>query len=397
MIENNKLIKHKFFPIFNVFLFLFYTIFYEYIVLNYPMGTAIGNLRYYCLLIVLIISVLTYILSKKYVKKDILGKELLLLFIPAIVFALFSYYYANRVGRSMELRSIVQILMFLLPGLYSFVLINNFNMKKIYFLMQCSTLITVFFYFTEPGHTIIDFFNLDNWMSINFFKSISFTESHNFFDTFLQLFLFFNYYSYVETDINVQKKLKRFRMITGFFAFLSFKRLGVLFLIFMLVYGKIKKSNFELQKKSNVLITTILIVVLTIIYTMVLKGELFNFSYDTLFNLTSGRKWYLDWWKLKDYFSYGYGTSMFVIGRFLEMDLVEIYLELNIICLFIFIYTFLKISYKNKYSFLIMLYVMANMLTSSSLPWTYGWIIMFITTASISTDIKGKELQKAVK
>ena len=133
MIENNKLIKHKFFPIFNVFLFLFYTIFYEYIVLNYPMGTAIGNLRYYCLLIVLIISVLTYILSKKYVKKDILGKELLLLFIPAIVFALFSYYYANRVGRSMELRSIVQILMFLLPGLYSFVLINNFNMKKFIF------------------------------------------------------------------------------------------------------------------------------------------------------------------------------------------------------------------------------------------------------------------------
>ena len=86
---------------------------------------------------------------------------------------------------------------------------------------------------------------------------------------------------------------------------------------------------------------------------------------------------------MKGYLSYGYGTSMLVIGRYLEMDLVEIYMELNIFCLIIFIYSYFNICKKNIYANIIMIYVLANMLTASSLPWQISWVIMMINISFI--------------
>ena len=92
-------------------------------------------------------------------------------------------------------------------------------------------------------------------------------------------------------------------------------------------------------------------------------------------------------WAKKDFFSYGYGTSMLVIGRYLEMDLVQIYLELNMFCVFLYSYVLLKISNRKWYSFVMMGYVILKLWTSVYLPMSFPWIILF-STIIICSDKK---------
>ena len=82
---------------------------------------------------------------------------------------------------------------------------------------------------------------------------------------------------------------------------------------------------------------------------------------------------------------------MLVIGRYLEMDLIQIYLELNVVALFIFCYAFFRIANRSIYSLLIMTYTFVNLLTASSLPWSLGWIILLLTVLLISSGKANKE------
>ena len=69
-----------------------------------------------------------------------------------------------------------------------------------------------------------------------------------------------------------------------------------------------------------------------------MEGSLFT-NID-VYNLTTGRNYILSLWQKTGYFSYGYGTSMLVINRYLEMDLIEIFLELDVFCLLVFCFVF---------------------------------------------------------
>lgn len=372
------------------FLVIFVSI-YEYLIVFYNMGNEISNWRYYLFAVVTCFSFIMYFLQrrKKYNRKEKYGRELLYLIITAIIFLIVSIQKCKIQSVSLPFRVWVQISLFLLPALYAYALTNIFNMEKIFILMKLVTIITIIMYFLEPAHNLFMFFDIRNWLNINLIHSISFTESHNFSDTFLQLFLFFNYYKEKVTDERERKKLKPFSNITLLFTILAFKRFSVLFVFCMIIMKKF--IHYDKKIKIPTTIVAMFFVIITILYTKLLQGKLISIEYNKLFDFTSGRNWILYLWAEKNYVSYGYGSSMLVINRFLEMDLTQIYLELNVACLFIYCYTFFKIPKKNLYANLVMIYVFFNMLTSSSLPWSIGWIVMFINVASIATNKYEKE------
>lgn len=380
--------------LFNTFLFICFIVVYEYLIVFYNMGNEVSNWRYYIFAAVTGVAFITYLLEKRQAGKEkrIYGRELLYLIITAALFFIESVMICRRIGAQLPFRVYVQISLFLLPAMYAYVLINIFDMRKVYTLMKCVTIVTIIMYFFEPAHTLIKFLNINNWLNINLIHSISFTESHNFFDTFLQLFLFFNYFKYKVVDETQKKSMTFFCRLTLVFTFLSFKRLGLLFALLIILTRKL--LNYDKNLKVPDIVISLFFVFITIAYTKLLQGELFNFAYNKLFNFTSGRNWFLQLWANKKYISYGYGSSMLVIGRYLEMDLTQIYLELNLICLFVYCYTFFKIPKKNLYANLVMLYVFFNMLTSSSLPWSIGWIVMFINVACISSKKYAEEGEK---
>ena len=365
----------------NVFLYIIYLLIYVVTVSLYVFGNSISNFRYYFLFLLCIIGFFVIILAKRKSYK-LINKSFLVSIIVAFFFLLFSYTSSLSVGIAVPFRTYVQISLFLFPTLYAFYISNFLSLDNIIKMMKITTIFLIVAYFfdkTEPNHHILNFFNIKNWLSIDYLKSNSFTESHNWSESFLQLFIFFYYFYKKISDNNLKKKLKPYMIITMIFTLLCFKRLSILIVLFFLFFGnKIMKKD---SKKAYYIILTFFFVVSTIIYTKFMKNEIFD--YNTVFRLTTGRNWILKMWEYRNYISFGYGSSMLVIGRYLEMDLVQIYLELNLFCLFLFIYCYFNISKNNLYCLFITFFAFINMLTASSLPWQISWVVMMLNIAAI--------------
>lgn len=315
-------------------------------------------------------------------KIKLYGKSLFYILGVSIIFLIISIIKAASVKYPLDFRTFVQIALILMPAMYVFCLVNIFSVKEIIRLMEFTLTALILIYFCEPTHHILDFFNISNWMDISVLNSNSFTESSLCAEPFLQLFLFFYYFSNIKNIEFNSKRLKICKWISFVFTILAFKRLGIAFAIGIIILEKIVDVRGKISPKFTWGFA-ILFTIGTIIYTKFMQGQIFT-NID-VYKFTTGRDYILSLWEKKEYLSYGYGTSMLVIGRYLEMDLIQIYLELGIFALFIFSLAFFKIANKSIYSILIMIYAFANMLTASSLPWSLGWIILLITVLIISS------------
>lgn len=381
------LIKIKKKDIINVITYVIFLLTYLISLEKFGMGETNSRIRYYMLVLSIGIGVTTLFIRYKksflQEKKKLYGKELLLIFFTSIVFLLVSISKAKQAEIDLNIRTYVQISLILLPALYAFCIVNIFSIKTIIHIMEFTLFVVIGAYFCEEGHTILDFFVIKNWTNISLIKSTSFTESHICSETFLQLFIFFYYFKNINNEKIDSKILNLSTVLSFIFTILSFKRLGMLFAISLVILEKLIDFRGKISSKFAI-IFALFFTVITVFYTKFMQGYLFT-DVD-VFSLTSGRDYILSLWAKKDYLSYGYGSSMLLIGRYLEMDLVQIYLELNKISLYIFCYTIFKNAKQNIYSYIVMCYVFMNMLTASSLPYSLGWVLLLTTITCISSN-----------
>lgn len=384
--------KHKLLINLNFLGYIAYIAIYVVLVNFFGTGNSISNYRYYTLLAITVLAFLTMFIQEKFKfkalhGKALHGKELLLAILVGAVFYLFSLKSAHDAGVALNLRTYVQISLFLLPALYAFCFINIFSVEQICKLLCITTVLLIIAYFMEPSHTIFEFFKIQNWLNINFSRFVSFTESSKYSESFLQLFLIFHYLGKKAKAANKIKIFRIFSAITFIFTILSFKRLAILFAIVILIFDLMFNKKIKIDvvfKRNYAIIFAVLFALLTVAYTKIVQGQwLTNFN---VHRFTSARDYILSLWANQNYYSFGYGTSMLVIGRYLEMDLVQIYLELNIFAVFIFCYAFFKVGRKNIYSNLILIYAFLNMLTASSLPQQICWVIMLISISFMASD-----------
>lgn len=377
-------IKIKKREIVNVLFYIAYVIIYLFSLEVFGMGDTNSRIRYYFLVISIIIGILILYYRKNNVllNKNTYGRELLLSIFTSLIFLFFSILRARQAGMELNIRTYIQISLILFPALYVFCIVNSLSLQAIIKMMQVTLILLVIAYFSESGHSIFDFLNLYNWKTIDLLNSNSFTESNICSEAFLQLFIFFYYFKNMETDEKTKKILNFFSIVSFIFTILSFKRLGMLFAIVLVLLNKIIDFRGKISSKFTLLFA-IFFTVLTIFYTNFMQGNIFP-NVD-VYTLTTGRNYILSLWENKNYISYGYGSSLLIIGRYLEMDLVQIYLELGTVCLFIFAYTIFKNAKEKVYSYLILFYTFFNMLTASSLPYSLGWIILLITVTCISS------------
>ncbi len=325
----------------NTILYRIYVIAYLYVVRNYGMGSQNSQIRYYLLLAMIILGIISLFVYnwKKFNFTNfewIREKKILEIFFVAILFLIISVYKARAVHMKLNNRTIIQIFLFLLPTIYAFIAINIFSKKEIVRILRFTSIALIVVYFTEKNHSLVDFLNLSNWLNINFLKSSSFTESHLCARSFTILFLFFYYVN--RSDHN--KSNFSFMIINFIFTVLCFKRLDIIVATCTMIFGRF--LDFDKNIKNNkVLITAVMVCVLTILYISLLNGKLL---YINLFELKSGRNRILKLCENTGYLSYGYGTSMLVINRYLELDLVQIYMELNLFALIAFVYIYIYIK-----------------------------------------------------
>ncbi|MBE5942076.1 MAG: hypothetical protein E7264_06015 [Lachnospiraceae bacterium] len=310
------------------------------------------------------------------------GNEMIYVFVVVMVFYFLSVRQANEVGYSIGTRTYIQLALILIPVMYAYVLINLLSIKTIIGLFEVGLYINMFFYiFFEIGVDI--FFDLESYQSINFitFKSPFETISNS--ETFLMFFVFFYFFKNSAIDKKTKNKYCTLMVLSFLFTFLSFKRLAIIFALCVILLGRMIDLKGELPKCVT-LITSVFFTVLTYFYTLFVKGELFS-SVD-VYSFTTGRDYILSLWEKKGYLSYGYGSSYELIGRYLEMDLVQIYLEIGLVAVFVFSYAYFKIARVNVFAYIIMLYEFFNLLTASSLPFSLGWIYLLICVSCISTE-----------
>lgn len=369
----------------SILLYIAFVVTYLITLLVFGMGEAESRYRYFLLAIAIVISFI-HVVSKYgilFFKKKLYGKELFYILITGIVFWVMSRMQAEQVGRELNFRTYVQIALVVMPAMYVFCLTNLFSIKTIINVMKFTLIGLIIIYFCEPTHRIIDFFYRDNWRAVSFFRSTSFTESSLCAEPFLQLFLFFNFFRNYRYENGNKKSTTVYCYIALLFTLLSFKRLAIVFAICMLMLNRLIDLRGEISSKF-VWVFSLFFTIATYFYTQFMQGTLFS-GFD-VYHFTSGRDYILSLWAQKNYLSYGYGSSMLIIGRYLEMDLVQIYLELNLLALFIFCFAYFKLARKNVYSFIIMTYAFSNMLTASSLPYSLGWIILLLTIICLSSD-----------
>ena len=349
------------------------------------MGGTYSKLRYFILTIAIVISGICLFLKKSSIKY----KNMLLVIPLGIIFYLISLFRAGEAHHALVFRTYVQISLIVLPALYAMLLLNLLNLKQITTILEFTLCFAILAYFFESGHQIKDFLILENWKTISFLHSNSFTESNLCSEIFLNLFLFFNFYKNNNFSGSNPKYLKLCYYLSFIFTILSFKRLAVIFAILIMIISYFINLNCSIPKKYSCLFS-IAFTLLTILYTEFMKGNLF--SWIDVYTFTSGRDYILSLWKQLDYLSFGYGSSMVLIGRYLEMDLVQIYLELNLFAVFLFSWVYFRIAGNNLYSLIIMVYCFFNMLTASSLPGSLSWIIVFLTVKSISSRISNEHI-----
>lgn len=362
------------------FLYALFVVSYLIALLVWGMGSPLSQIRYYILMTATVVAGVGLILRKN---KLHYGKNMLLVIPLGVLFLLFSMQRASESHHEILFRTYVQISLVVLPALYALFLINLLKVSSLIKLMQLTLICTVILYFMEPGHGLLDFINISNWAKISVIHSNSFTESDICSEVFFDLFIFFNFYKNTkgkDIDSNSARLCYRISLI---FTILCFKRLAMLCAICIVILNKVIDWRGQISKYL-VPLMSILFTVATVLYTEFMKGDLLP-GFD-VYNFTTGRDYILSLWKKIDYISYGYGSSMVLIGRYLEMDLIQIYMELNILALFAFAFVFFKIAGTNVYSVMTMTYAFLNMLTASSLPGSLSWVIAFITIASVSSD-----------
>lgn len=369
----------------NFILYIIYVSIYLYVVRKYGMGSEDSKIRYYALVFIIVFGFISFLLiSLKKGGIKLKEKKFLLSLFVSFLFLVFSYNKVRSVGATFDSRTIIQIFLFLLPTIYAFVAINLFSKEEIVKMFKFTTIALILTYFMEENHSISQIFNLSNWLNIDIIHSSSFTESHLCARCFTILFLFFNYTYWTDKENNNKKYL----ILTFIFTVLCFKRMDILVAIFTFLFGKYFSFKAKTGSKK-IIIATIVVALLTIFYLDFLSGNVLKNV--NVYELTSGRDRILRLWSTLKFFSYGYGTSMLVIGRSLELDLIQMYLEMNIFALLSFVFTYLYFTKNNIYSFFIMLYVLFNMLLASSLANTLSWIILMLTIAFISSNSNDKE------
>ncbi|MBU5280433.1 hypothetical protein KQI13_02180 [Anaerostipes hadrus] len=344
---------------------------------------SISDIRYYLLALLIFIGIIKVLIKnskEKFDSKKRIADELLYIIGIALIFFIISVQRAMKNGYALSFRTIVQISLVLFPALYAYVLVNLLSTKTIIYLFEITFIGSICFYIYEVG--IGEFLNINNWLSISYLHSYSPFENSTYADVFLYSFFFFNYFRH--TDILEKRNLQIYSILSLIFVFLSFKRLQILTAVVIFVIS----SWINMRKKIKyryVLGIALMFVIGTVIYQKFVSGQINILGIDPYY-FTTGRSYILGLWKSKNYLSYGFGTSMLVIDRYLEMDLIQIYMELGIFALVIFSIVYFWIVRKNTYATILMVYSFGNMLTASSLPSSLAWVLTFVLVTIISSD-----------
>ena len=115
-----------------------------------------------------------------------------------------------------------------------------------------------------------------------------------------------------------------------------------------------------------------------------------EFFKETPFNFTSGRSGIMRWLLNSNFISFGFGSANAVVkplfGVPFEMDFIKIAIELTPVALICFIWFFWNITRNSFWSFLIVAFYVANMITSDCLNSNFAFTLAYIVIGTVNVN-----------
>lgn len=275
-----------------------------------------------------------------------------------------------------------EVFFWLVPIVYVYFLVNCIADIKPY--MDTAFIIQFIFFFID----IMDKLSIKNILAINFINSNSAFESEY---SFYGL-VFFMYYLFM--------KDRRRTILSLIMTILAFKRMAVVFALFVLIMSVLqtKRGTFDKAPSSRgVFMVTVLFILVPIGFHLICSDSFGSWFYGVTglnFNaFISGR---LDRLNLciDNEMKYGLGSSTQflnqVLGRGLNRnlhnDVLRIYRECGIIGTIAFTYDYFKMASKSRMSFMLMLYLFTDMMFNHFLGAgrTAFWIIIYLAICSFN-------------
>lgn len=339
----------------------------------YYVSTAIwgmtNNIRYIGLFFAIITNFIIFFIKFYKIGFDkIIGKNLFFILLLGIYLIIASIIRVKKNQVTLSSRVWIQTAYLIIPALYAFTLTNLLNKKIVINLVKYTFVLSCILYIHEIGPS--SFFSISNWTSISFGQSDSMFESSDFSGVFtISLFYF-----YWDRFVLLKEENKLWFWLSMIFAILSWKRLSVVFIILLWGLGKFVNIKKNISRVIPIF-TGALFGLITIMYTLFVEG-VYNPLNLNVYEFTKGRDYTLKLWSNYGYMSYGYGSSYELLQRYLEMDLVQMYLEIGIIAVVLFGIVYFSLAKKSLFAYTIMLYEFLNMLTASSLPSVFEWCLV---------------------
>lgn len=291
-----------------------------------------------------------------------------------IIFGVISLYLCIK-NKSYEFETIDGLIRLMIPIIVAFFVVNVMSLEDIYGLMKKTLLIMFIGYLIAK----LPYFNIENILAINFVKSHSVFEANFFSPAAISFCLFFCYF----------RKNKFYTLLSVIFTIMTFKRIMVIFSLFLLLFGG-KIANMEKVKKKIIYLFIIGFIILSYVYIQLMTGGLedliFKYFNIRLIDFTMGRSFFMQVVLSRiatgTFVSTGFMSSV-ANFRTMEMDLPMIYVEMGFISVIATIYFMTKLAKDDWYCLFIILFCLLELLTSHWFDIVYFWIVAYITIGCI--------------
>lgn len=356
-----------------------------------PDNNIVKAVQYIIILIPVGLNSINLLLLNK--NKRLFSEEIKSILMVIAVFGGLSLYKSFQIGQ-FSFESLMQLVQIFLPFMFAFLMINLFTPVQIEEFMKLALILTWIGYILEVGVT--DFFDLSNYLSISFISSYSVFESSTYAELASGLAAYFIYN---------RKRAPFSAALAIVLNFLIFKRVFVLMVVVLSVICLAKKKDDIISErviKYTSFFWCILIFGVYYLYQPATVQWLYEKTGIDLAMFTMARIYRL-WYVVEQGFqSYGLGTtSVFIsssglgyLGAEFEMDFIRIMFELGPIAIAVFVFSYLKITRRNKYAFYLICLCFLNLLMANGLVKYWGWTMRIVTIALINNyDEKGRQIQ----
>lgn len=268
----------------------------------------------------------------------------------------------------------------IVPAFLSFYLVNMYKMKEFGQLIKVIFCLSFAFYVFSLLMT--DRFNLDsfNRLTLSTFNGVT-TESDLFSPLSMGLCIF----------LCSNEKRKIWKVLSLIFVIMTNKRIMILYAFILVLFGRFfLKKNVSNRIK---VITGIVAFLITVFYIRMnlqiiddtIIQKIFKVNLDSF---AMGRAWLYRTIYHSSYLGAGFQTlnSIKFVPRGAEMDFPNMYLEMGLLSIAVCIFIMLRLSRNNLYNYVIVTFVIVEMITSHFIDITYFWIFFYVTIMYINKN-----------